>query len=146
MARVWILCWQRHSRTRRNLRSNCQSAASQRRSRRRWCQFWQEWGLFYYEELPNYAIIKPHVAHSRASTALRRIPLLILRRERATRLSQLPHHSHIEFVCQLKAYPLEMKTELKPALKPKLSATEIYRGRALFPFPHFKTNFSLCWF
>lgn len=35
-------------------------------------------------------------------------------------LSQLPHHSHIEFVCQLKAYPLEMKTELKPTLKLKL--------------------------
>lgn len=35
-------------------------------------------------------------------------------------LSQLPHRSHIEFVCQLKVYPLEMKTESKPTLKLKL--------------------------
>lgn len=49
-----------------------------------------------------------------AYTALRRIPLLILKREAAMQLSQLPRHSHIEYVCQLTAYPLEMQTEPKP--------------------------------
>lgn len=71
------------------------------------------------------------MAHSGAYTALTRIPLLILRRETAMQLSQLPRHSHIEFVCQLKAYPLEMKTELKPALKLKLVKLQSYTGGGL---------------
>lgn len=71
------------------------------------------------------------MAHSGAYTALIRIPLLILRREIARQLSQLPRHSHIEFVCQLKAYPLEMKTELKPTLQLRLVQLQIYRGKGL---------------
>lgn len=72
---------------------------------------WQEWELFYYEKLPNYAVRELCVAHSRAYTALIRISLLILRREIARQLSQLLRNSHIEFVCQLQAYPLESKTK-----------------------------------
>lgn len=59
------------------------------------------------------------MAHSGAYTALIRIPLLILR-EIAMQLSQLPRHSHIEYVCQLKAHPLERKTEAKPTLQLQL--------------------------
>lgn len=92
-------------------------------------QCWQEWGLFYYGELPNYAVREPCVAHSRAYTALIRIPLLILRREIPMKLSQLPRHSHIKFVCQLKAYPLEMKTELKPTLNRGLSSYGDAQGK-----------------
>lgn len=69
------------------------------------------------------------MAHSRAYTALIRIPLLILRREIAMKLSQLPRHSHIEFVCQRKAYPLEMKTELKPTLNRGLSSYGDAQGK-----------------
>lgn len=51
-------------------------------------------------------------------------------------LSQLPHRSHIGFVCQLKAYPLEMKTESKPTLKLKLVQLWRYTGEGLhFPSP-----------
>lgn len=57
-------------------------------------------------------------------------------------LSQLPHHSHIEFVCQLKAYPLEMKTELKPTLKLKLVRLQRHTGKGLcFLSPISKQNF-----
>lgn len=58
-------------------------------------------------------------------------------------LSQLPHHSHIEFVCQLKAYPLEMKTELKPTLKLKLVKLQRQTREGL-SLSHFKTKFPLC--
>lgn len=82
------------------------------------------------------------MAHSRAYTALIRIPLLILRREIAVQLSLLPHHSHIEFVCQLKAYPLEMKTELKPILKLRLVQLHKYIGEELcFHSPISKQSF-----
>jgi hypothetical protein len=60
------------------------------------------------------------MAHSQAYTPLIRIPLLILKSQAASQLSRLPHRSHMAFVCQLKAYPLERKTESKPTLKLKL--------------------------
>lgn len=81
------------------------------------------------------------MAHSGAYTAPIRIPLLILRREIAVQLSQLPHHSHIEFVCQLKADPLEMKTELKATLKLKLVKLQRRTGKGLcFLSPISKQN------
>lgn len=78
-------------------------------------RLWQAGRLFYCGELPDYAVREGCVWHiPEAYTALRRIPLLILKREAAMQLSQLPRHSHIEYVCQLTAYPLEMQTEPKP--------------------------------
>lgn len=81
------------------------------------------------------------MAHSGAYTALIRIPLLILRREIARQLSLLPRHSHIEFVCQLKAYPLEMKTELKPTFQLRLVQRQIYKGKDFVFFLPFQNKF-----
>lgn len=56
-------------------------------------------------------------------------------------LSQLPRHSHIEDVCQLKAHPLETKTEAKPTLPRQLVSRRPTGEGALFAFPPFQNKF-----
>lgn len=56
-------------------------------------------------------------------------------------LSELPRRSHIEYVCQLKAHPLEMKTEAKPTLQLQLVSRRPTGEGALFAFPPFQNKF-----
>lgn len=59
--------------------------------------------------------LENHEAHSWAYTALIRISPQFFKKRNSNATFNSHAYSHTDFVCQLKAYPLEVKTELKPA-------------------------------